>query len=237
MLCPVYAFKTRCCSGDDDPEGRPWQYTFNKEKIICQNCGSGCMGADFACRPSLLPFPLQSPHCAKKLGQSPVRLAFMPADAPNGGGFFKYRLGDGLHCGLVDTAGVVHSYVPSEGFRSEANSWDQSILVVMPDSTCVSDERWELSIQKCMDDTKTKQLRMTTDPQRAALLAYYHGRNARKTKPDYDCLDFAVCVVNHAFETDVHTRDTISEIMCRQLKSVLQYADCQRVAAAFRLCL
>uniref|UniRef100_A0A0V0J7L2 Uncharacterized protein n=1 Tax=Schistocephalus solidus TaxID=70667 RepID=A0A0V0J7L2_SCHSO len=181
-------------------------------------------------------------HCRariaqKKLGQSPVRLAFMPADAPNGGGFFKYRLGDGLHCGLVDTAGVVHSYVPSEGFRSEANSWDQSILVVMPDSTCVSDERWELSIQKCMDDTKTKQLRMTTDPQRAALLAYYHGRNARKTKPDYDCLDFAVCVVNHAFETDVHTRDTISEIMCRQLKSVLQYADCQRVAAAFRLCL
>ncbi|VDN24159.1 unnamed protein product [Dibothriocephalus latus] len=234
MLCPVYAFKTRCCSGDDDPEERPWQYTLNKAKIICQNCGSGCMGADFVCPPSLLPFPLQNPHCAHQLRQSPVRLAFLPANVSTGGGFFKYRLGDGLHCGVVDTAGVVHSYVPSKGFRSEASSWEQSILVVISDSEGVSDERWELSIQKCMDDAKTKQMSVA-DAQRAALLAYYHGESSRKKKSDYDCLDFAVCVVNHAFETDFYTRERISELMCCQLKSVLLYADCQRSAAAFCL--
>ncbi|KAL7064689.1 hypothetical protein AAHC03_05700 [Spirometra sp. Aus1] len=190
------------------------------------------MGADFVRRPSLLPFPLQSPHCIRKPDQGSARLTFLPANASNGGGFFKYRLGDALHCGVVDTAGVVHSYVPSEGFRAEASSWDQSVVVVMPDSEGISDEHWELSIRKCMDDATARQ-KTTVDPQRAALLAYYHKGNRRKTKPDYDCLDFAVCVVNFAFETDVYTREKISEIMCRQLKAVLQYADCQRAAAAF----
>lgn len=123
------------------------------------------------------------------------------------GGFLNYKLGDDLHCGLVDTRGTVTSFVPNVEVRRELRSWEQAIIVIPSGLSAVSADHWDGVILKMR-------------------------QQVRDNFPtcEFDCLDFAVMVLNEALQRVEFNRNSVSELMCRQLKHVMHYANLQREA-------
>lgn len=199
MLRPLYTYKTRCCSS---PE-QAWQYALALRIFPCQKCGS--IGSGFAAPPVEVPLPIASAHSPSFSPRKCVRVAFKVAKKD--GGFLNYKLGDDLHCGLVDTRGTVTSFVPNVEVRRELRSWEQAIIVIPSGLSAVSADHWDGVILKMR-------------------------QQVRDNFPtcEFDCLDFAVMVLNEALQRVEFNRNSVSELMCRQLKHVMHYANLQREA-------
>lgn len=182
-----------------------WQYSIASRTLPCQFCGT--IG-DFKSLPREISPPISNAHTPLYPGNCPIRVVFIPSNQNRG--FLNYELGDELHCGLVDTSGCVKSFIPKEKrFRSDRkNIWKQSILCEISEIKNIDGLSWNKLINEVV----------STGP------------------PDdnFDCLDFAVEVLNKAAtsagENNIFTREKLSEIMGRQLYHVMEYAKIQKKA-------
>ena len=194
MLTALYQFRTKCCGNDD-----VWQYYLKTRIFRCQFCGTE---TDFAALPSEILPPVRDAHTPVFVGMSPIRVAFIPSDSNRG--FLNFKVGDELHCGVVDTRGQVRSYSPKERrFRCEGSGmWKQSIVCEFPEMGDVDGIHWDKMIME----------EIQREP--------HH--------PEFDCLDFAVNVLNRTAGGDAYTRENLSEKMGCQLYHVLKFAKIQR---------
>ena len=176
-----------------------WQYSLKSRVLCCQFCGTEAAFAALPCE--MLP-PVRDAHTPEMVGICPIRVAFIPSDRNRG--FLNFAIGDELHSGVIDTQGRVRSYSPKEKkFRCESSRmWKQSIVCEFPEIDNVDGTRWD---QIIMEEIKTE-----------------------PPSPKFDCLDFAVNVLNRAAGANVFTRENLSERMGRQLYHVMKFAEIQR---------
>lgn len=178
-----------------------WQYSLASRTLPCQFCGTT---GDFASLPCEIPPPTSNAHTPLMPGCCPVRVAFIPSDQSQG--FLNYNFGDELHCGVVDSSGCVNSYSPNEQrFRRERSSlWKQSVVCELPGMEGIDASRWNQVIEEAIA--------------------------AGPSKQGFDCLDFAVEVLNRATRSDSFSRERLSEVLGNQLMHVMKFAEMQRKA-------
>ncbi|KAM7534097.1 hypothetical protein Aperf_G00000109685 [Anoplocephala perfoliata] len=142
-----------------------------------------------------MPPPTSNAHVPLMPGCCPVRIAFITSDQKRG--FLNYELGDELHCGVVDSSGCVHSYSPREKrFRKErSNLWKQSIVCEVSEVKGIDASRWDQIIQEVV--------------------------GAKPNEEGFDCLDFAIEVLNEAMGDDSFSREKKLELLSSYCKTAL----------------
>ncbi|VDO05758.1 unnamed protein product [Rodentolepis nana] len=181
-----------------------WQYSAASRILPCQFCGT--IG-DFTSLPCEISPPTNNAHTAVFPGSCPVRVAFIPSDINRG--FLNFEVGDELHCGIIDTSGCVISYVPKERRfqKDRSNQWKQSIVCEIAEIREIDGPEWNHIIETVSNEPKDV---------------------------DYDCLEFAIEVLNRVSGKNEFSRENLSEIMGRQLFDVMEFAKMQRKALRFR---
>ncbi|CAH8512635.1 unnamed protein product [Heterobilharzia americana] len=190
----------------EDTDKETYLFTLNCAPEKCLECNERL---DHQTTNQLIP-PVTNAHISVLFPSSPIaRIAFISSD---GNKILNYHPDVNLHCGAVDSTGMVYNFTSQLGVHAASNGWEESVVInVAGVSGCcgLTSSKWDENIYRYVNNQE-----------------WFVRNTVDRT---YDCLDFVVDLINDVTNSEKEVdRSSVAEWLSTYLERIMLHADILR---------